>query len=566
MSITTKVYHAVRHDNCIPMHRISFFETTPRDQAFFSNAFHGRDVSISYNTDIIHTEACDPETTILSVFVHSQITEAVMDRMPNLKLICCRSTGYDNVNLVEATKRGITVINVPSYGEHTVAEHAFALILSLTKQLFANRTTAAHRITDVEAITGIDLYGKTLGVLGTGKIGSNIITIANAFGMKVVAYDPFPNEALKTVCTYTDFAAVLAESDIITLHLPYTKHNHHLINKQAFAQMKQGAYLINTARGELVDTTALIDALQTNTLAGAGLDVFEGEQFMHADKEICALHTGTPTCDLETVLALSVLKQLPQVIITPHNAYNTIEAINRINTATVEHITACIGGTAIQGVNAKAPEMGKLIVARHHESEWNAKGLWTGSRDTHLTEKGFAASAQMGLLISGIKIEQSFASSQLRSLETLSGMLGAMQQFAVPLARSSALNERDYGDYTGKNKWDMKELIGEEAFDHIRRDWDCPVPNGETLKVVYERVIPYFKETILPYLKQGKNVLIVSHGNAIRALMKYIENISDADVSHIEMLFGAVVLYDLDHDGHLISKEVRTLPDPHINA
>ncbi len=548
------------------MHRISFFETTPRDEAFFSNAIHGTNISLSYSRDIIHAEACDPETTILSVFVHSQVTGAIMDKMPKLALICCRSTGYDNINLTEATKRGITVVNVPGYGEHTVAEHAFALILSLAKQLFANRTTASHRITDTEAITGIDLYGKTLGILGTGKIGASMITIATAFGMKVVAYDPFPNETLTTHCTYTDIQTVLAQSDILTLHLPYTKHNHHLINKQALAQMKRGAYLINTARGELVDTTALIEALQSGMLAGAGLDVFEGEQFMHADKELCALHTGTPTCDLETVLALSILKQLPQVIITPHNAYNTIEAIGRINTTTAHHITTHIAGAPLQSVTAKAHEMGKLIIARHHESEWNAKGLWTGSRDTHLTEKGFAASAQMGLLISDIKIEQSFASSQLRSLETLSGMLGAMQQFAVPLTRSGALNERDYGDYTGKNKWDMKELIGEEAFDHIRRDWDCPVPNGETLKVVYERVVRYFTTTILPHLQHGKNVLIVSHGNAIRALMKYIEGISDEDIAHVEMLFGAVVLYELDHDGHLISKEVRALPDPHIPA
>ncbi len=202
-------------------------------------------------------------------------------------------------------------------------------------------------------------------------------------------------------------------------------------------------------------------------------------------------------------------------------------------------------------------KIGKLIVARHHESDWNKKGLWTGIRDRHLTEYGFEKSREMGTLLSGMHIDHAFASMQVRSIETLSSMLDALELYKIPTDHSSSLNERDYGDYTGKNKWDMEKLLGEDGWNNVRREWNCPVPNGETLKMVYERVVPYFLETILPHLQKGENILMVSHGNAIRALMKYIENIPDEEVKHIEMLFGSVVIYDLDKDGHVIEKEVR---------
>lgn len=201
--------------------------------------------------------------------------------------------------------------------------------------------------------------------------------------------------------------------------------------------------------------------------------------------------------------------------------------------------------------------IGKLILARHHESEWNKKGLWTGKRDVHLTEYGFDKSCEMGILITDIHIDFAFASMQIRSIETLSCMLEAMGVKEVPTKFSAALNERDYGDYTGKNKWEMEKMVGEETFDHIRRDWDYAVPNGETLKMVYERAVPYFKESVLPLLKEGKNVLIVSHGNALRALMVYIESIPPEKVPELEMLFGGIVIYELDNDGHKISKEMR---------
>ena len=208
---------------------------------------------------------------------------------------------------------------------------------------------------------------------------------------------------------------------------------------------------------------------------------------------------------------------------------------------------------------------GKLIIARHHESEWNKLGLWTGSRDVHLTEYGKEKSKEMGLLIKNIHIDKAFDSTQVRSFETLTAMLEAMGQTDVPVERSNAHNERDYGEYAGKNKWDIKSQFGEDKFNCIRREWNCPVPGGETLKIVYERAVPFYTNTILPLLKSGKNILLVSHGNAIRALMKYIENIPDEKIKDVEMLFGAVIIYTVTDDGRMLTKEIRAI-ESKVNA
>ncbi len=211
-------------------------------------------------------------------------------------------------------------------------------------------------------------------------------------------------------------------------------------------------------------------------------------------------------------------------------------------------------------------KIGKLVVVRHHESEWNKLGKWTGKTDVHLTPYGREKSAEMGSLIGDFYFDQAFTSKQLRAIETLESMRGGfMVGKTLPIEQSAALNERDYGDYTGKNKWEMQELMGKEEFDNIRRDWDHPVPNGETLKMVYERALPYFKANILPLLQEGKNVLIVAHGNSIRSLMKYIENIPDKEMKNVEMPFGAILIYELDKDGHMVNKEIRQT-ESKINA
>jgi 2,3-bisphosphoglycerate-dependent phosphoglycerate mutase len=210
---------------------------------------------------------------------------------------------------------------------------------------------------------------------------------------------------------------------------------------------------------------------------------------------------------------------------------------------------------------AKSPirKIGKLIITRHHESTWNKQGRWTGLRDVPLTPYGFEKANDMGLLIKDINIDLAFASMKVRSIETLSCILFVCERHDVPTIHAPELNERDYGDYTGKNKWDMEKLVGPEEFTKIRRAWDYPPPNGESLKMVYERVIPYFKKYILPELNKGKNVIVVSHGNTCRALIKYIENISEKDIATVEMPFGIINIYDVDKNGSMTSREVRKI-------
>lgn len=209
--------------------------------------------------------------------------------------------------------------------------------------------------------------------------------------------------------------------------------------------------------------------------------------------------------------------------------------------------------------------MAKLIIARHHESEWNKLGLWTGQRDRHMTPYGFTKATEMAGLIKDIRIDRAFASMQVRSIETLSCILEALELYKIPTEHSTALNERDYGDYTGKSKWDMQKLVGEEVWNKIRREWDYPVPNGETLKDVYNRAVPFFLGHVLPHLNSGENVIVVSHGNAIRSLIKYIEHIPDEEIKDVEMVFGGILIYELDKEGGMISKEIRKV-ESNVNA
>jgi 2,3-bisphosphoglycerate-dependent phosphoglycerate mutase len=200
---------------------------------------------------------------------------------------------------------------------------------------------------------------------------------------------------------------------------------------------------------------------------------------------------------------------------------------------------------------------GKLIIARHHESEWNKLGKWTGSYDAHLTDYGFEKSNDMGLLIKDIKVDCAFASMEVRTIETLSCMLNVCEIQELPTEHCKELNERDYGDYTGKNKWEMEKLLGEEEFLKLRRSWEYQVPGGESLKMVYDRAVPFFLKKVFPIIQEGKNVLIVAHGNSLRTIVKYIENISDEGIADVEVPFGSITIYDLDAEGHIVHKEIR---------
>jgi 2,3-bisphosphoglycerate-dependent phosphoglycerate mutase len=202
---------------------------------------------------------------------------------------------------------------------------------------------------------------------------------------------------------------------------------------------------------------------------------------------------------------------------------------------------------------------GTLAIVRHSESEWNALGEWTGIADVDLTPKGVHEGELLGEKLRGIHFSLAYISEQVRTLETLQAMLKTQDQPGLPYERRWAINERDYGEYTGLNKWQVEEKLGEKQFNCIRRDWACPVPGGEMLKDVYARAVPFYQHELVPQLLKDHNILVVSHGNAIRALIKFIEDISDEGISHVEMIFGTILLYTIHSDGRMAHKEVRTI-------
>ncbi|MCE5323905.1 hydroxyacid dehydrogenase [bacterium] len=296
-------------------------------------------------------EAADADA--ISIFIYSKIDKAILDKLPNLKLIATRSTGYDQIDLDECDRRGITVCNVPRYGENTVAEHAFALILGLTRKMKAAVMRANQLDFHIEGLRGFDLYGKTLGVIGAGAIGLHSIRIGRGFGMKVLAYDAFPQQILAEVLgfEYTSFDNLLAESDIITLHVPLLKDTYHLINKDNISKIKRGAMLINTSRGAVVETQALVKALDEGILAGAGLDVLEGEESIKEEAQL--LSEMLPVEKLRAIVHSYALLHRDNVIITPHVAFYSIEAEHRIIDTTIDNIESFLRGTPINVVKAK---------------------------------------------------------------------------------------------------------------------------------------------------------------------------------------------------------------------
>ncbi len=200
--------------------------------------------------------------------------------------------------------------------------------------------------------------------------------------------------------------------------------------------------------------------------------------------------------------------------------------------------------------------MGKLILLRHGESEWNTLGKWTGLTDVGLTKKGEEEAKKAGESLKNISLDNGFCSVLKRAKDTLSITLETAGIKDLPVEYDAALNERDYGIYTGKDKWRVKEEVGDERFLAIRRGYDTEIPEGENLKQVCERVHPYFKSRILPIIKSGGNVLVSAHGNSLRALIKLVENVADENAHTIEMKTGEIIVYEIDENGKLVSKEM----------
>ncbi len=277
---------------------------------------------------------------MVSVFIYSKIDKPILDNLSKLKLITTRSTGFDHIDLKVAKLRKITVCNVPFYGENTVAEHTFALILSLSRNIHKSYMKTLRADFSIEGLKGFDIAGKTLGVIGAGHIGLHVIRIAKGFGMDVLAYDTHQDKFLAEVLgfRYVSFKEILRNSDIITLHVPYNKYTHHLINKDTIKLIKKGAILINTARGGIVDTEALIEGIDKGILGGAGIDVLEGEELIKEEKQL--LYDKKKLQSLGNLVKGHILLRRDNVVFTPHIAFYSQQALERILDVTVQNIIA----------------------------------------------------------------------------------------------------------------------------------------------------------------------------------------------------------------------------------
>lgn len=198
-----------------------------------------------------------------------------------------------------------------------------------------------------------------------------------------------------------------------------------------------------------------------------------------------------------------------------------------------------------------------LALVRHGESEWNARGLWTGLTDVHLTQKGRQEAKTAARLLRDIPFDIAYTSMLVRTHETLDVIMETLRVANIPVLRHPALNERHYGIHTGKNKWEVKKMVGDAEFIKIRRSWDYPTPGGESLADVHRRVVPYYQSAIHTHIKAGKNVLIVAHGNSLRALVKHLEHISDEKIAEVEIATGEVLVYHIGFRGKVITKERR---------
>ncbi len=349
------------------MKRIAFVETEADEQEWL--AANLRDCELRFASSL---EAGVDDAEVVSVFLNSPIDLAFLDAHPALELITTRSTTFDHIDVAECARRGVVACNVPTYGEYTVAEHTFALILGLARRLREAMDSGKSSAFSYENVRGTELRGKTLGIVGAGRVGQHVIRMARAFELRVIVDDVErqPGLAAALDFEYVEFDDLLARSDIISLHAALTPANYHLFNRDTFAKCRRGALIVNTARGRLIDTDALREALDSGIVAGAGLDVLEDERVMRRepskiirDQIVEHLHANfaprelrpadnTRVQELQTLVQNHQLLTRPNVLFTPHIAFNSAEAIERILQTTVDNIRAFVAGAPINVLSA----------------------------------------------------------------------------------------------------------------------------------------------------------------------------------------------------------------------
>ncbi|MBU1000441.1 hydroxyacid dehydrogenase [Patescibacteria group bacterium] len=333
--------------------KIGFFESNNETEInFFKTRLSEHKLTFSNEPLTSENLPDDKSLEIAAIFVNCQVDKNVINSLPNLKAIIVRATGFDNVDIAFCKQKNIIVSNVPAYGSHTVAEFTFALMLNVTRKIYtAINRVKIGRIFSPEGLKGLDLFGKTLGVIGTGKIGTNVIKIAKGFGMNVLAFDAHPDQTMAGGLDfkYLTLEEVLRLSDIITIHVPYNNKTHHLLNSTNLPLIKKGSILINTSRGAVLETDTLFRLLSNGHLSGAGLDVLEEEDELKEEVELLS-RNAIPEDKYKEILENHMLINMPQVIITPHMAFFTKEAIASIRKTTLENINAFIKGIPLNQV------------------------------------------------------------------------------------------------------------------------------------------------------------------------------------------------------------------------
>ena len=314
---------------------VAVFDTKPYDRQFLEPAGRAAGLDWKFHEFRLTDETAETArgARAVCVFVNDVLNAACLDVLRGCGVVhvALRCAGFNNVDLEAARAAGIAVSRVPAYSPHAVAEHTVALLLTLNRRIHRAYNRVREHNFSLAGLTGFDLNGKTVGIVGTGRIGRITASIFRGFGCHVLATDAFPQElwAAAAGVHYTDLPHLLGASDIVSLHLPLTPESHHLLRRETFAAMKPGAYLLNTSRGKLVDSTALLEALKSGRLGGVALDVYEEEEGVFFED----LSGEVPTDD-----ELALLLSYPNVLITSHQAFLTVEALQEISRVTVENL------------------------------------------------------------------------------------------------------------------------------------------------------------------------------------------------------------------------------------
>ena len=316
------------------MKKIAFFDTKPYDRTYFDK--YGKNYEITYFEEKLnhHTAKITEGFAGVCAFVNSNINKMAIERMHErgVQILAMRCAGFSNVDIAAAAGK-LAVVRVPAYSPHAVAEHALALLLALNRRIYRAYIRTRDFNFNINGLTGIDLYGKTAGIIGTGKIGRTFIDLCRGLGMKVIAYDPYPAEG--SGIEYVPLDTLFRESDVISLHCPLTESSYHIIDREALGKMKDSAFLLNTSRGALVDSEALLEVLTAGKLRGAALDVYEEEaNLFYEDMSDKIIKDDT----------LALLVSRPNVLITSHQAFLTEEALDNIASVTIQNFDEFFAG------------------------------------------------------------------------------------------------------------------------------------------------------------------------------------------------------------------------------